>query len=180
MLLAGLSNGHVIGLSIVTATFVGFALVVSFLVPRRNPDFPGKAGIGVFAIVCIALFAAQLVSILVFGVEKSEAKGAEKTAATQGTDRRTIQVKETEFKIQLPVLKTVPPGQYTFVVQNAGKIPHNFAITGPKLSGPTKTPMIAAGSSAKLTVSLEKGVYEIVCTVPGHKALGMQAEIDVG
>jgi formate/nitrite transporter FocA (FNT family) len=69
MVLAGLSTGHVIGLSVVAAVFIGFALISSFVIPRRNPDFPGKTGIGVFAIVCIVLFAAQLISVIVFGAE---------------------------------------------------------------------------------------------------------------
>ena len=72
MLLAGLSTGHTIGLPIVAGIFIAFALVCSFVAPRRFPDFPGKNGIGVFAIVCVVLFAAQLTSVLVFGVEKKE------------------------------------------------------------------------------------------------------------
>jgi hypothetical protein len=70
MLLAGLSTGHTIGMVIVALTFIGFALISSFVLPRRQPDFPGKNGIGVFAIVCIVLFVAQLTSVIVFGVEK--------------------------------------------------------------------------------------------------------------
>ena len=70
MLLAGLSTGHTIGMIIVALTFIGFALISSFVIPRRRPDYPGKNGIGVFAIVCIVLFVAQLTSVIVFGVEK--------------------------------------------------------------------------------------------------------------
>jgi hypothetical protein len=70
MLLAGLSTGHTIGMVIVALTFIGFALISSFVIPRRRPDFPGKNGIGVFAIVCIVLFVAQLTSVIVFGVDK--------------------------------------------------------------------------------------------------------------
>jgi len=70
MLLAGLSTGHTIGMVIVALTFIGFALISSFVIPRRHPDFPGKNGLGVFAIVCIVLFVAQLTSVIVFGVEK--------------------------------------------------------------------------------------------------------------
>jgi len=70
MLLAGLSTGHTIGMIIVALTFIGFALISSFVIPRRRPDYPGKNGIGVFAIVCLVLFVAQLTSVIVFGVEK--------------------------------------------------------------------------------------------------------------
>ena len=180
MLLAGLSTGHTIGMSIVAALFVGFALVSSFVIPRRRPDFPGKNGIGVFAIVCVVLFAAQLTSVLVFGVEKSEAKGAESAAGTKGGVVHTIKVQESEFKIILPAQQTLAPGSYTFTVHNVGKIPHDLAIEGPKLSGPAKTATIAAGGTAKLTVSLEQGTYQLYCSIPGHRAAGMSAKITVG
>jgi hypothetical protein len=73
MLIAGLTTENKIGLAIVALVFIGFALVSSFVIPRRNPDYPGKAGLGVFAIVCVVLFIAQLASVLHFGVEKKEA-----------------------------------------------------------------------------------------------------------
>jgi len=72
MLIAGLSTGNMIGLSVVAGIFIAFALVCSFIIPRSHPDFPGKAGIGVFAIVCVVLFIAQLTAVLHFGVEKKE------------------------------------------------------------------------------------------------------------
>jgi hypothetical protein len=76
MLLAGLATQNKIGLLVIAGIFVGFALVCSFVISRRNPDFPGEKGIGVFAIVCVVLFAAQLTSILVFDKEKKEDKPA--------------------------------------------------------------------------------------------------------
>jgi uncharacterized cupredoxin-like copper-binding protein len=176
--LAALSTGNMIGLSIVAAIFVGFALISSFVVPRRNPDFPGKKGIGVFAIVCVALFVAQITAVLVFGVEK-EAKAAEATGA-QGGAAHTLVVQENEFHVLLPALKTLSPGSYTFEVKNVGKIPHDLAVQGPKLTGTPKTPTIAPGKTAKLTVSLTQGSYTLYCTIPGHRAAGMVAKIAVG
>jgi plastocyanin len=163
VLLAGLSTGHTIGLSIVAVLFIAFALASSFLVPRRWPDYPGKTGIGIFAVVCVLLFAAQLTSVWVFGAE-SEAKGAEATAGAQGASASS---------------HTLAPGKYTFDVTNAGKIPHDLAIEGGKIAGPSKTPTIAAGKTATLTVSLEKGSYTLYCSVPGHRALGMVAKLAV-
>jgi uncharacterized cupredoxin-like copper-binding protein len=181
VLLAGLSTGHTIGLAIVAAVFIVFALVSSFVAPRRWPDYPGKKGIGIFAVVCVLLFAAQLASVWVFGAE-SEPKGAEAAAGSQGASAssHTIKVQETEFSIDLPALKTLAAGKYTFDVTNAGKIPHDLVIEGGKIAGPTKTPTIAAGKSAKLTVSLEKGSYTLYCSIPGHRALGMVAKLAVG
>ena len=84
MPIAGLSTGNMIGLSVVAGIFIAFALVCSFVIPRSHPDFPGKAGIGVFAIVCVVLFIAQLTAVLHFGVEKKEpAKHAANTPRVQ-------------------------------------------------------------------------------------------------
>ena len=179
MLLAGLSTGNTIGLSVVAATFVGFALVSSLVASRRRPDFPGKNGIGVFAIVCIGLFVAQLAAVMVFGVE-SEAKSAEHAAGAQGGPAHTIKVQETEFRITLPALKTLAPGSYTFDVQNVGKIQHDLAIEGPKVAGGKQTSLIAPGGTATLTVALDKGSYTLYCSVPGHRAAGMSATVSVG
>jgi uncharacterized cupredoxin-like copper-binding protein len=181
MLLAGLSTGHTVGLSIVALVFIGFALVSSFVAPRRWPDYPGKKGIGIFGVVCVLLFAAQLSSVWVFGAE-SEAKGSEEVAGEQGAaaSSHTIKVQEKEFSIDLPALKTLTAGKYTFDVTNAGKIPHDLAIEGGKIAGPSKTPTIAAGKTATLTVSLEKGSYTLYCTIPGHRGLGMLAKLAVG
>lgn len=71
-MLAGLSTGHMVGLAVVAAIFIGFALASSFLAPRRWPDFPGEHGLSVFMIACIVLFAAMLTAVAVFGVEEPE------------------------------------------------------------------------------------------------------------
>jgi len=42
LVLAGIATGNKIGLAAVTATFIVFALLASFVAPRRWPDFPGR------------------------------------------------------------------------------------------------------------------------------------------
>jgi plastocyanin len=181
VLLAGLSTGHTIGLSIVAVLFIAFALASSFLAPRRWPDYPGKAGIGIFAIVCVLLFAAQLTSVWVFGAE-SEAKGAEGAAAEQGASSasHTINVQEKEYRIVLPAAKTLTPGTYTFEVKNDGQTGHNLVIEGGSLAGPTTTSTIAPGETLQLKASLEAGTYTLYCSIDGHRKLGMLAKLTVG
>jgi heme/copper-type cytochrome/quinol oxidase subunit 3 len=70
--IAGLSTGHKIGLAVVGVTFISFALSVSFLAPRKWPDFPGEHGMSVFILACVVLFAAMITAVLVFGREKPE------------------------------------------------------------------------------------------------------------
>lgn len=89
---------------------------------------------------------------------------------------QTIQVTETEFKITLD--KQPKAGDVTFDVKNVGKIPHDFVVQG---AGGTKgTPLLQPGRSAKLTVTLTPGRYDAFCSVPGHKAAGMDVKLSIG
>ena len=177
MLIAGLSTGHKLGLGIVAACFIAFALSSSFLAPRRRPDFPGKNGLGVFAIASFVLFAAMISAVEIFGAE-GEAKANTKVPAQQAGPAATVRVRESEFKIAAPA--TVPAaGRVTFVVTNAGKIQHDLALEGTGVPASTKTPLISPGKSAKLTVTLAAGTYTLYCTVPGHRAAGMVAKLVV-
>ena len=54
MLLA-LTTGHKIGLGLAVLGFAGFSLIVSMLVPRWYPQFPGR-GLRVFLVTCVLLF----------------------------------------------------------------------------------------------------------------------------
>ena len=68
MLLGGeLPLGHEIGLIVVAAIFIAFALASSFLVPRYKPDFPGPSGLGVFVIVSVVMFALMVAAVNFFG-----------------------------------------------------------------------------------------------------------------
>ena len=166
LVLAGLTTGHKIGLAVVAAVFIAFALTSSLVIPRRRPDFPGKNGLGPFIIVSLFLLASMLSAVAIFGKE-SEAKGA---TAVKGT---TIDATEVEYKITLST-HTVKAGAVTFDVRNNGKIPHNLTVQGGKA-----TPNINAGSTAKLTVTLKKGSYTLYCSVPGHRQLGMVTKLTV-
>jgi Mg/Co/Ni transporter MgtE len=59
--------GHEIGLIVVAAVFIAFALVSSFVVPRYRPDFPGPEGMSVFVIVSVLLFALMVAAVNFFG-----------------------------------------------------------------------------------------------------------------
>jgi uncharacterized cupredoxin-like copper-binding protein len=178
VLVAALSTGHKVGLAVVGGAFILFALTSSFVLPRKRPDFPGRNGLSVFVLVSFVFFFAMLTAVIVFGVE-SEAEGAEAPAAKSAPASAPIPVRETEFKVTLPAAK-VPAGKVTFAVKNAGKIQHDLAVSGPGLSGTPKTTLLAAGASAKLTVTLAAGSYTLYCTVPGHRAAGMVAKLTVG
>jgi hypothetical protein len=64
---AELSTGHEVGLIVVAGVFIAFALGSSFLLPRYKPDFPGPAGLSVFAIASIVMFVLMVAAINFFG-----------------------------------------------------------------------------------------------------------------
>jgi uncharacterized cupredoxin-like copper-binding protein len=174
LLLAGLTTGHKIGLAIVAAVFICFALASAFLAPRRWPDFPGKQGMSVYIIACLALFAAMIAAVVAFGKEAPEASA--EAGKGQAAHTQQIDVTESEWKVQLPATGELKEGTYTFVVKNAGQVPHNLVLQGTD----AKTPLIKPGGTAKLRVSLKTGNYTLYCSVAGHRALGMVATLSVG
>ncbi len=75
-----------------------------------------------------------------------------------------------------PEVVTAPLGGSLQVV-NAASGPHNLSVKGEDLA----TPDLAAGDEAGLDVSgLAAGTYTIICSIPGHEAAGMTAELRIG
>jgi len=81
VVVGALSTDHKIGLVTVAALFVGFALISSLVLPRRNPDFPGKH-LNLFIVVCVLFFLAMVSAVIVFGREPKEASAETSPTAT--------------------------------------------------------------------------------------------------
>jgi len=62
-----ISTAHEVGLVLVAAVFIAFALVCSFLVPRYKPDFPGPSGLSTFVIASLVLFGLMVAAVNFFG-----------------------------------------------------------------------------------------------------------------
>jgi cytochrome c oxidase subunit 2 len=75
-------------LTIVAAVLVGFSLVVSIVIPRRQPDFPGRS-LRVFVIVVALLIAAMLTAVAVFGESHHFAAEGETTTGATTTGATT-------------------------------------------------------------------------------------------
>jgi cytochrome c553 len=71
LVVASLATGNKIGLAVVGVSFIVFALVCSFVLPARYPNFPGK-NVGWFVALSALFFIAMISAVLVFGVEKKE------------------------------------------------------------------------------------------------------------
>jgi uncharacterized cupredoxin-like copper-binding protein len=206
VLVLALSTGHKIGLGVVAAVFIAFALSSAFLFPRFRATFPGR-GLPAFIVVAFVFFFGMLTAVEVFGAEpkeKGEEHKAESTTEPTTTQQQstntvtlpapttttakakpppkpkpqpqTVAVTETEFKIALPSTQ-LKAGEVKFDVKNAGKIEHDLIVTGNGLT--EGTPRFGGGQSKTLKATLKPGKYELFCSVPGHKQLGMDAKITV-
>ena len=185
MLLLALSTAQKIGLGLCVLGFAGFSLIVSMLVPRWYPQFPGR-GLRVFVITCVLLFVGMISAVIFIARETSEAeaKGTETTTEATTTAATTtttsapasVKVTETEFKIALPK-STLPAGSYSFEVANDGKIEHDLVVEGNGVDEKTQT--IEAGDTATLKVDLKPGTYDVYCSIPGHKQAGMDLKLTV-
>jgi uncharacterized cupredoxin-like copper-binding protein len=203
VLIAALSTGNKVGLGLVGLAFVVFALISAFLLPAIRPDYPGRRGLPAFLTLSVTLFVGMMFAVFFFGREPSESHAAEgskaepTTTATQTTTPSTtttapsttestttapaapksVPVSEVEFKIELPST-TLAPGTYTFDLTNKGQVGHDLVFNGPGVDN-EKTPVIDPGKTAKLTVDLKSGTYDVYCSVPGHKQAGMDVKVKV-
>ena len=98
--------------------------------------------------------------------------------ASASTSTTSVKAIETDFHIALSK-SSFKAGKYVFDAVNKGQTTHALMITGPGIKM-AMTKDIQPGQSATLAVTLKKGAYDIFCPIPGHKALGMNVNINVG
>jgi nitrite reductase (NO-forming) len=112
--------------------------------------------------------------------EKTAEPQTQTTAPAVAAETRRVDMDEYSFS---PSDVAVTSGD-SITVDNGGKIVHNLTVEkGPdpkekteKLEG---TSTFAPGKSEKLTVDLSPGKYVMVCTVAGHRELGMTGTFTV-
>jgi len=106
--------------------------------------------------------------------------GAEDAQVPSGAKEsvvKTIQVKETEFRLKPAEITLQKPGTYAFEAVNSGDTVHALEIEGQGIEEVTEE--IHSGQSAELKVKLEAGTYELYCPVDGHKEEGMEGKVIV-
>jgi len=118
-------------------------------------------GVGSVLVVLLALVS-LVVSMSAFG--GSDAATATTVTVTAG--------KPSEFRFTLSK-KAIAGGVTTFKVTNKGKLSHDFKIAG------KKTVSIKAGKTATLKVTLKKGKFAFLCTLPSHAPAGMKGTLTV-
>ena len=80
-------TGYQTALVVVAASFIVFALVMALVVPRSRPSFPGNR-LGIFLVVCVLFFAAQLTAVLVLAeIGEADEPAVAETTTTERTRR---------------------------------------------------------------------------------------------
>src|SRR2546429_2165625 len=90
----------------------------------------------------------------------------------------TVTVQLSEWNVVLSQA-SVAAGPVTFVITNAGSIPHGLEVEGQGIEQEIET--IQPGASDTLTLTLKPGSYEVYCPVgsDSHKKLGMDTHLKV-
>jgi plastocyanin len=110
------------------------------------------------------VLAAVVLGVLAIGAGAISAMAATSVSVTAG--------KPSELRFKLSK-STVSPGTVTFTIKNSGTLAHDFKIAG------KRTKLLKRSTSTTLTVTLKKGTYTYLCTVPGHSAGGMKGTLIV-
>jgi uncharacterized cupredoxin-like copper-binding protein len=199
VVLYGLSTGHKVGLAVVGAAFIVYALSSSFLFPRFRSSFPGR-GLPAFIIVTFVFFFGMLSAVEVFGAEPKETKQSEVAAQTESqaqvttagtsTTQTTAPATTTPTTTATTTAATKPAAQTVQVTEtefkitlgsgslHAGKVTFQIKNAGKiphdlAIVGGPKSKLIPAGGTATLEATLKSGTVELYCSVPGHKQAGM-------
>ena len=109
-------TGYQTALVVVAASFIVFALVMALVVPRSRPSFPGTR-LGIFLVVCVLFFAAQLTAVLALAEigEADEPAVAETTTTTETTTTESTTTETTP-----PTTESQPTETTTDTTQAAG------------------------------------------------------------
>jgi hypothetical protein len=83
---AALSTAHKLGLGLSALVFIIFALVSAMVIPRRNPDFPGRR-VGWFVFVSVLFFIGMMLAVVFFGREEEKPAGHEQAALVLHAER---------------------------------------------------------------------------------------------
>ena len=126
--------------------------------------------------VAVAVGAMALVLAACGSSSSSSSTSSASAGGSGGGSGTTVPVGLKDFSITMPKM-AMSAGTYTFVVTNNGPSAHNLTISGPGVSD-AATPTFPSGTK-KLTVTLQNGTYDFFCSVPGHKAAGMDVKVTV-
>lgn len=118
------------------------------------------------------LSALVVAALLVFGMTGC----GDDDAGTADAERtKSVEVVATDLKLSAKTYDA-PAGEVEIKYRNDGKVEHTLVIEGVdgfKLDVPKN------GDVDQATATLDVGFYTMYCDIPGHRAAGMEATLDV-
>jgi cytochrome c551/c552 len=134
--LLALATSNKIWLAAFAGIFIVFSLAAAFVLPRRNPDFPGERR-GWFIVATLLLFVAMMFAVVVFASEDEEAAGHEAgEVVTETAPGGEPQPPETTGDTTTGATTTAPEGggnaqagEQVFASQGCGSC-HTFEAAG--------------------------------------------------
>jgi mono/diheme cytochrome c family protein len=166
--LLALTTNQKLGLAGTAAVFIAFALLAALVIPRGNPDFPGRRGLVPFILVTAILTIAMLGAVEVFAKEEhpeTEAPGEttpEPPPPSTGTTTTTTTTTTTEQPPGSP-----EAGKAVFASAGCGAC-HTFAPAGTSGSvGPDLDEALQGKDAAFVRQSIVDPNAEIA---PGYSA----------
>ena len=109
------------------------------------------------------------------------------------TSNKAVSVDLNEFNV-LPAVQGAPAGKVTFTVKNSGKAEHEFVVLrtlrpagslashngeASEAGNVGEIGSVKPGQQKKLTLTLKKGHYSLLCNLPGHYKSGQFADFYV-
>jgi cytochrome c oxidase subunit II len=164
--LLALTTNQELGLAITAAVFIAFSLLAALVIPRANPDFPGRRGLVPFILVTAILTIAMLGAVEVFAKEEEHAApegGAETTETTETTPTETTETGTTGTETETGPAGTTTAeeaagspeaGRAVFEAQGCGSC-HTFAPAGSSGTvGPNLDEVLAGKDAAFIRQSI--------------------------
>ncbi|GII05718.1 multicopper oxidase domain-containing protein [Planobispora takensis] len=158
-----------LGWALVLASVAAFVvLAVAALVRSAAQGHPGRRAVASPALAGVVAGCLLTAAAVVVAVTEDTGPAASVTA----TGARTVEVTLSGMRVRPSVIEAAPGTVLTLRVTNADGQRHDL-----RLATGERTPMLAAGQSATLTLAPLGEAVEGWCTVAGHRAAGMTMRI---
>jgi plastocyanin len=164
---------------------VAWALILSLGIGLRNASFPStvSAERAVMAISAVLVVVTVSMAVATSGGSESKATaqpvtqvGREAASGSGTSSLKEAADPEGQLRYTTKDL-SAKAGQVTIAFTNASPLEHNLTVAqGSKVVGATPT---FIGGEKTLTLNLKPGTYTFYCTVPGHRAAGMEGHLTV-
>jgi uncharacterized cupredoxin-like copper-binding protein len=125
-----------------------------------------------------ALAIAAAVALTACGDDGDDEGGGGEATAPAGEPVATVELEESDFKIEPKEPKVDKGGVIRFNIRNTGDAQHALEVETPQ--GERETEPFGPGETARLDVELEPGTYTMYCPVGDHEQRGMTGTITVG